>query len=116
MLLWQLYFLLKYLPGSAISVTQFPGYHSLLPVFLGRLFKVRSLVCLGGTECVRFPSFGYGDHLRFPYGGIVRWSLRNADHLVPVDASLIESEYRYAPVQIRGAGIKANPDIDTRVL
>lgn len=116
LLLRQLYFLLRNLPGSDVSVTQFPGYHSILPVFLGQLFKVPSLICLGGTECVRFPSFGYGDHLRWPYGGIVRWNLRNADHLVPVDASLIKSEYHYAS-DARDPKVQGYkglyPDIDT---
>ncbi|MBK9536447.1 MAG: glycosyltransferase family 4 protein [Flavobacteriales bacterium] len=96
-LLRQFVFLLRYLPGAHISVTQFAGYHSILVVLLGKLFGVPSLLVLGGTECVKFPSFGYGDHIRWPYGSLVRWSLRNATHLAPVDASLVESRYVYSP-------------------
>ena len=93
----QLFFLLRHLPGASISVTQFAGYHSVLPVLLGRLFRVPALLVLGGTECVKFPSFGYGDHIRQPLGACVRWSLAHATHLAPVDESLVESTYVYAP-------------------
>ncbi|MBP6311361.1 MAG: glycosyltransferase family 4 protein [Flavobacteriales bacterium] len=96
-LLRQLIFLIRNLPNAHISVTQFAGYHSVLPVMLGKLLSVPALLVLGGTECVKFPSFGYGDHTRWPYGFLVRWSLRNAKHLAPVDASLVESRYVYSP-------------------
>jgi len=92
----QLIFLLRHLPGASISITQFAGYHSVLAVLFGKLFKVPSLLILGGTECVKFPSFGYGDHTRWPLGGLVRWSLANATHLAPVDECLVECDYRYA--------------------
>ncbi len=93
----QLLFLLRWLPGASISVTQFSGYHAVLPVALGRLFKVPSLLVLGGTECVKFPSFNYGDHTRVLLGTCARWAMRRATHLAPVDGSLVEAEYTYAP-------------------
>lgn len=96
-LLRQLLFLLRWLPGASITVTQFSGYHAVLPVALGRLFKVPSLLVLGGTECVKFPSFNYGDHVRMLLGACARWAMRRATHLAPVDGSLVEATYTYAP-------------------
>lgn len=96
-LLRQLFFLIHWLPGASVSVTQFSGYHAVLPVALGRLFRVPSLLVLGGTECVKFPSFNYGDHVRTLLGACTRWALRRATHLAPVDASLVEATYTYAP-------------------
>ncbi len=96
-LLRQLWFLIRTLPGASISVTQFSGYHAVLPVALGRVFNIPSLLVLGGTECVKFPSFRYGDHVRTPLGMCTRWAMRKATHLAPVDASLVEATYTYAP-------------------
>lgn len=95
LLLRQFFFLVTRLPRSAVSVTQFAGYHSLLPVLLGRLFRVPSLVVLGGTDCARFPSIGYGDHTRRLLGWFSLRSIANATHLSPVDGSLVECEYVY---------------------
>jgi glycosyltransferase involved in cell wall biosynthesis len=97
LLLRQLVFLLRHLPGAGISITQFSGYHGVLPVALGRLFRVPALLVLGGTECVKFPSFNYGDHVRMLLGACARWSMRRATHLAPVDVSLVEATYTYAP-------------------
>ena len=95
-LLRQFFFLLRHLRGASISVTQFAGYHSLLPVMLGRWYGVPSLIVLGGTDCVKFPSIRYGDHTRWPLGWCARRSMADATHLSPVDESLVESDYRYA--------------------
>ena len=96
-LLRQLLFLLHRLPGASVSVTQFSGYHAVLPVALGKLFRVPSLLVLGGTECVKFPSFNYGDHVRPFLGGFTRWAMQHASHLAPVSTALVEATYTYAP-------------------
>lgn len=95
-LLRQLAFLVRHLPGAAVSVTQFGGFHTALPVLLGRLMRVPAVVVLGGFDCASFPSFRYGAHHRFPMGAITRWSLRRASHLVPCSQNLVLSEQRYS--------------------
>ncbi|HQV39121.1 MAG: glycosyltransferase family 4 protein [Flavobacteriales bacterium] len=94
-LLNQLFFLLRTVPGSSIIVCQFAGYHSVLPCLFGKVFRKPVLLVLGGTDCVKFPSIGYGNFTRWPLGPVTRWSLQLADHLAPVDESLVESEHRY---------------------
>ena len=94
-LLHQFFFLLWNVPGSSMIICQFAGYHSLLPCLFGGLFRKPVLLVLGGTDCVKFPSIGYGNFTRWPLGLITRWSLQLADHLAPVDESLVESEHSY---------------------
>jgi glycosyltransferase involved in cell wall biosynthesis len=97
---WSLFvqslFLLRHLPSTSVSVTQFGGFHSLLPVLLGRVFRVPSVISLGGFDCASFPSFYYGAHHRWPMGWITRASLRKATHLVPCSANLVRSEQHYS--------------------
>lgn len=94
-LLHQLFFLLRHLPSSSVAVCQFAGYHSLLPALLGRLMGKPVLLVLGGTDCVKFPSIGYGNFTRWPLGRITKWSLQLAAHLAPVDEALVESRHTY---------------------
>ncbi len=94
-LLRQLLFLLRRVPGSAVVVCQFAGYHSWLPCILGRLFRKPVLLVLGGTDCVKFPSIGYGNFSRWPLGPVTRWSLALADHLAPVDECLVDGLHEY---------------------
>ncbi|MFN6116582.1 MAG: glycosyltransferase family 4 protein, partial [Flavobacteriales bacterium] len=95
-LLRQAFFLLRHLPGAAVSVTQFGGFHSFLPTALGRLFAVPSLIVLGGFDCASFPSFRYGAMHRFPMGAMTRASMRWASHLVPCSANLVRSEQHFS--------------------
>ena len=94
-LLRQFAFLIRHLRGSSVSVTQFGGYHSLLPVILGALFRVPSVIVLGGYDCASFPSFSYGAHRRAPLSWFTRCSLRKARHLVPCSLSLMHSQQLY---------------------
>ncbi|MBL7982480.1 MAG: glycosyltransferase family 4 protein [Flavobacteriales bacterium] len=95
-LLRQAFFLLRHLPGAAVSVTQFGGFHSFLPVVLGRIFAVPSLIVLGGFDCASFPSFRYGAMHRFPMGAMTRASMRWASHLVPCSTNLVRSEQHFS--------------------
>lgn len=91
----QLLFLARHLPASPVAVCQFAGYHSLLPALLGRLFGKPVLLVLGGTDCVKFPSIGYGNFTRWPLGLVTKWSLQLAGHLAPVDEALVVSRQTY---------------------
>lgn len=91
----QFIFLSKNLPGAQGAVAMFGGYHALILGLMCRLFNIPFVLVLGGTDCVRFPSFSYGDHLRKVYGKVVERSIRLATHLVPVDKCLVDSEYTY---------------------
>jgi len=87
-LLRQCWFLLKHARTATAIVVSFGGYFSLLPVLLGKLFAVPTLIVLNGTDCVSFPRYQYGS-LRKP---LLRFFIKHtyafASKLLPVDASL----------------------------
>lgn len=91
----EFWFLLFKIPASDIVIIQFGGYHSFIPVMLSGLFHKPSAIVMGGTDCVSFPSIGYGN-LRKP---LLRWftlkSFRCASLLVPASESLVEYNYTY---------------------
>jgi glycosyltransferase involved in cell wall biosynthesis len=88
-------FLIKHLYSASILICQFAGYHSLLPVFAGRLFKKPCVIVVGGTDCTSMPSINYGN-LRKP---LMRWftlkSLKFSKHIVSPSSTLIECDYNY---------------------
>lgn len=87
----QFLFLVLRMPTCAAVFVMFGGYWSLLPALLGRLLRKKVFIILGGTDCVSFPSLGYGS-LRKP---LQRWfiyqSYKNSTALLPVHESLIQS-------------------------
>lgn len=91
----QFFFITFYILKSDITITQFGGYQSFLPTLLAKVFRKKSLVILGGTDCVSFPSINYGNFNRPGLKQFTAWSLRLATHLSPVHKSLVLSDYTY---------------------
>ncbi len=106
MLMKESFFLLTAIPSASIVVIQFGGYHSLIPAFLARLSHKPSVIVMGGTDCVSFPSIGYGN-LRKP---LLRWftlkSFRLASMLIPASQSLVEYDYDYCDKDYPKQGYK----------
>jgi glycosyltransferase involved in cell wall biosynthesis len=93
----QFVFLLKHFFISKM-VVQFGGYHSVLPVFFSVLFKnKKSIIVLGGTDCVSFPSIRYGNFYKKGLRIATSFSLKFASLLLPVDETLIKYKYDYQP-------------------
>lgn len=91
----QLFFLLFNLGSAHGTISMFGGYHSFLPAFIGKIFRKPSLIILAGTDCVSFPSIGYGNFAKKFLGMFSRWSYRYATHLAPVHNSLVLADYTY---------------------
>ena len=72
----QLIFLFTHLQ-SEIYVIQFGGFHSLVPVLFAKLFNKKSIIILGGTDCVSFPSINYGNFNRKLLRIFTKISLKN---------------------------------------
>jgi len=94
-LLKQLIFILKNIFNSKIYITQFGGYHSVLPSIIGKVFGKKSVIVLGGTDCVSFPSIRYGNFFKKGLKIATGISLKNASLLLPVDETLVQYEYNY---------------------
>lgn len=91
----QLFFLLRYTRRSSLLITQFGGYQSYLPSLIGKMFKRPTLIILGGSDCVSFPSINYGNFNRSVLGKITRWSYNMTTHFSPVHVSLVRGPYTY---------------------
>lgn len=93
-LLKQLFKLIK-IKKNTIVVSQFAGFHTAIPSFFDYINKLKSVIVLGGTDCVHFHSIRYGNYDRFFLGIFTKYSIKNASLLLPVDNSLIRYEYNY---------------------
>lgn len=92
----QFFFILKNFFKSDIFVIQFGGYQSLIPCLFSKLFKKKkSVIILGGTDCVSLPSIKYGNFSKKLLTYATEISLKTASLLLPVDESLIKYKYEY---------------------
>lgn len=78
-----------------IFITQFAGYQSVLPTFFSRLFRKKSVIVLGGTDCNWLPSIRYGNFQKPMLRWATVYSLKKADLLLPVSQELVYSTYTF---------------------
>ena len=101
----QILFCVRQLPSTSIIVCQFAGHHSLMPLLLGRLFGKPGMILSNGSDCVSFPSLGYG-HFRKPLmAATTRWSFKLAKLIVPLHSSLIQATPTYHNIDGPAQGI-----------
>lgn len=89
------FFLLKNRKKISIVTSTFIDYYSVLVVIFCKLYGRKSVFTLGGYECVSLPDIGYGAFADPIKKIAVKFVLRNADVLLPVDQSLIYSKSFY---------------------
>lgn len=85
----------------------FVGYHSLFPFYFAKLFGVRTVAFLGGTECHNLPYYDHGNYRKTVYSWFTSKSLQNADFMLPVHESLISTELDYVKVKYPHQGLLA---------
>lgn len=78
----------------------FCDYHSLLPVFFGKLFNIKSVINVGGYDATDIPEIKCGAFNRDNLKGKLRayfleYSYKNCDYIITVDDSLIKNENSY---------------------
>lgn len=70
----------------------FADYHSVLPAFFAKLTGKKCVIIVGGFDAVNIPPIKFGiffqDNAR---SKCVKYTYRHCTHIVPVDASLVES-------------------------
>jgi len=116
LLLKQLIFLLKNIGKTNFIICQFVGYHTLLPVFLGKLFGKKVILIPGGIDCAKFPSINYGNYTKKWLGRITNFSYRNATIILPVHECLVLSDYSYQTDDLPQQGIKVHcPNLKTPI-
>jgi len=103
----QILFLCSNLRGSVAVFVMFGGYWSLMPALAGKVTGIPVYIIPGGTDCVSFPSLGYGSLRKPLMRFFIRWSFRCCTELLPVHGSLVESRYSYhEPADYPGQGYK----------
>lgn len=113
-LLKQLLFLLLHLRRYQIFMIKFAGYWSFFPALITRISNKKTVIITGGTDCVSFPAFGYGNFQNKSLAAFTSFSFRHANHIVALHESMIFQEYNYDPKFGKTQGIKAFiPDLKT---
>ncbi|MBP9151789.1 MAG: glycosyltransferase [Flavobacteriales bacterium] len=102
----QAFFLLRFIYNTQAIVIMFGGYHAFLPSLLGKVFGKRVYIILGGTDCVSFPSIGYGTFRKKIQGRVTCLSYRLSTMLLPVHRSLIHREDTYYTIDSKFQGCK----------
>ncbi|MBS1551325.1 MAG: glycosyltransferase family 4 protein [Bacteroidetes bacterium] len=85
----------------------FGDYHSFIPVFLGKVFRVRTVIAVGGYDATNIPEIDCGAFNKNTFKKRIRsimleYSLRNADRILVVDDSLIKNENKYIYSDVPG--------------
>jgi glycosyltransferase involved in cell wall biosynthesis len=97
-------FLLRHIFGAKLIVCQFAGHHSFLPILFSKIFFKKSIVVAGGTDCVSFPSIGYGNFSNKLLGLTTAFSFKSCHLILPVHQTLVEYDYTYQPNDFKKQG------------
>lgn len=103
----RLFFFLSFRLHSAdIVFTRFADWHTALLAFFCRIYKKQLLIVVGGYDVANMPEYNYGVFTSKFRGWCVRYSLKNAQYLLPNNPCLIEYTNTYAFSEPRQGGIR----------
>lgn len=103
----QLIFTCQNLNQNIIFITQFAGYQSVIPTYIGKQLNIKNFIILGGTDCNWLPSISYGNYNKKLLRWATEYSLKNAYHLIPVNKELVECDYSYTDTDFVKQGYKS---------
>jgi len=110
----QLYNILIRVLQTNIYISQFAGYHTVLPTIFSRIFGKKHAIILGGTESNWLPSIGYGNHNIPLLRAATKFSLKYSSLLLPVNKELVFCTYSYTETESGCLGYKSlYPDVKT---
>lgn len=87
--------LLWFLPRTSQYLCFFGGYHSVLPVWFGKMFGKRCTIQAGGTDCINMPEIGYGNFRKKWLRKATVYSFKNCSLILPVAEALVKQDYSY---------------------
>lgn len=79
-----------------ITFTWFASTYSFWVILLGKLFRKKSVIVIGGVDVADYKEINYGIWLNWWKAKLVKYSLRNATKVLAVDPSLIKEAKRLA--------------------
>jgi len=85
-----LFWLIKNIITSNVLFINFADYHSILPIFFGKIFSKRTILVVGGYEVAAIPGISYGALVNNYRGFFTLLALKHADFILPVSNYLAE--------------------------
>lgn len=112
----QFFHLLWYLPKTSQYLCFFGGYHSVLPVWFGRIFGKKCTIQAGGTDCINMPEIGYGNFRKKWLRKATVYSFKNCSLILPVAKALVKQDYSYDPhINSKQGLLNLIPDLKTPI-
>jgi glycosyltransferase involved in cell wall biosynthesis len=108
--------LLWYLPKTDQYLCFFGGYHSVLPVWFGKVFGKKCTIQAGGTDCINMPEIGYGNFRKKWLRQATVYSFKNCSLILPVAEALVIQDYQYNPrISPKQGLLNLIPDLQTPI-
>lgn len=108
--------LLWFLPKTSQYLCFFGGYHSVLPVWFGRVFGKKCTIQTGGTDCINMPEINYGNFRKKWLRKATVYSFKNCSLILPVAEALVKQDYSYDPTISSKQGLlNLIPDLKTPI-
>jgi glycosyltransferase involved in cell wall biosynthesis len=112
----QFFQLLWYLPRTSQYLCFFGGYHSVLPVWFGKVFGKKCTIQAGGTDCINMPEIGYGNFRKKWLRKATVYSFKNCSLILPVAEALVKQDYSYDPqINPKQGLLNLIPDLTTPI-
>lgn len=108
--------LLWFLPRTSQYLCFFGGYHSVLPVWFGKVFGKKCTIQAGGTDCINMPEIGYGNFRKKWLRKATVYSFKNCSLILPVAEALVKQDYSYDPyINSKQGLLNLIPDLKTPI-
>lgn len=112
----QFFQLLWFLPRTSQYLCFFGGYHSVLPVWFGKVFGKKCTIQAGGTDCINMPEIGYGNFRKKWLRKATIYSFKNCSLILPVAEALVKQDYTYDPkIDSKQGLLNLIPDLKTPI-
>lgn len=112
----QFFQLLWFLPRTSQYLCFFGGYHSVLPVWFGKVFGKKCTIQAGGTDCINMPEIGYGNFRKKWLRKATVYSFKNCSLILPVAEALVRQNYTYDPkINPKQGLLNLIPDLKTPI-
>lgn len=114
--LLQFFQLLWYLPKTTQYLCFFGGYHSVLPVWFGRVFGKKCTIQAGGMDCMNMPEINYGNFRKKWLRKATVFSFKNCSLILPVAEALVKQDYQFDPkISSKQGLLNLIPDLTTPI-
>ncbi|OYX16177.1 MAG: glycosyltransferase [Algoriphagus sp. 32-45-6] len=108
--------LLWFLPRTSQYLCFFGGYHSVLPVWFGKVFGKKCTIQAGGTDCINMPEIGYGNFRKKWLRKATVYSFKNCSLILPVAEALVKQDYSYdSQINPKQGLMNLIPDLKTPI-